>query len=145
MEATELRIGNYFIPPNTGTNESATVMYLGLKQGIEIFINSHKSSECKPIPLTEELLLRFGFEENPDFDRLELYKQINVSEIENRVIYLTFMFDKNHKLLFKKMECSQERDAGNNDWCDYDININYVHQLQNLYFALTGKELNYTA
>ena len=64
MKATELRIGNYFIPPNTGTIESTTVMYLGLKHGIEIFINSHKSSECAPIELTGDWLLKFGFEKD---------------------------------------------------------------------------------
>lgn len=28
------------------------------------------------------------------------------------------------------------------DWIDGNIEVKYLHQLQNLYFALTGKELD---
>jgi hypothetical protein len=67
---------------------------------------------CKPIPLTEEWLLRFGFEKK--------YKNYEMGDF-----------------MFFKGSCSR---------ISYKlsligINIKHVHQLQNLYFALTGEEL----
>ena len=66
-----------------------------------------------PIPLTEEWLLKFGF------------KNIKFKyEINNFIIWL----DPRSTYYYLNYE------GGN-------IEIKYVHELQNLYFALTGKEL----
>ena len=72
-----------------------------------------RMNEIKPIPLTEEWLIRFGFKV---------------------VIGLSFEFN--------GFETRKDEDV----WIvwklsSYLICIKYVHQLQNLYFALTGKEL----
>ena len=71
-------------------------------------------SEIEPIPLTEEWLERFGFEKR---------------KISYLYGYGNFLYDYRLKL-----------------WTWYGIQlhdylITYVHQLQNLYFALTGEEL----
>jgi len=71
-------------------------------------------SNVKPIPLTEEWLERLGFNDGSDL-------QIT----EN--IYLIAMSDNSVRLA----------ESGN----FIGVNIQYVHQLQNLYFALTQKEL----
>lgn len=127
MKATELRIGNYFIPPNTGTIESTTVMYLGLKQGIEIFINSHKSSECAPIELTGDWLLKFGFEKDK---KLPVFtKRTKVKD--NFIIgnpEMVLICNPHQRIIWIESNTTH-------------IKCAYVHQLQNLYFALTGKEL----
>jgi hypothetical protein len=72
----------------------------------------------QPIPLTEEWLMKFGF-----------YKDINGMFLAG-VFELSWMEDdfiKNqYTLRIAKGIC---------------LKIKYVHQLQNLYFALTGKEL----
>jgi hypothetical protein len=78
-------------------------------------------SDCEPIPLTEEWLKRFGFEK-------------------------TIADDVNHHFDYY----TDEKISAGNLWehdkgfChDYDMGgeIKHVHQLQNLYHALTGEEL----
>jgi hypothetical protein len=67
-----------------------------------------------PIPLTEEWIIKLGLISNPYKDRYE---------IGNICI-----------------ECDKTK--GFTDlWIEKMPHIKYVHQLQNLYFALTGKEL----
>ena len=83
---------------------------------IESKIDS-KSFHFKPIPLTEEWLLRFGFVQSQDIDtifglKLNDFWYINEFQIRNNF---------NSILL--------------------DFELKYVHQLQNLHFALTGTHL----
>jgi hypothetical protein len=125
MIANELRIGN-FITAN-GMN-----VYWPI-EGIEIIssnistqslIYSHNSwrdlSSFEPIPLTEEWLLNFGFVHDNNLDLYYLKGVQFISLCQN---------------ITKEY------------WCDYEsyyglnIEIKYVHQLQNLYFDLTGQEL----
>ena len=117
MEANELRIGNLL--------ESETSNCLFTKGIIEVdFSTFQKISlyDClknlKAIPLTEEWLLKFGFKyNNPTY---EWYDKSAVFFIQ--VNYLGFdLIAKFHNQVIKE--------------------IKYVHELQNLYFALTGKEL----
>ena len=75
----------------------------------------HKPDEYKPVPLAEEWLLKLGFYKLDGFYRL---RSIVVSAIHP-----------NGEFHFQ---------MGN-----YPVSYRYVHQLQNLYFALTGKELTY--
>ena len=77
----------------------------------------------KPIPLNKEWLLKFGFEWN------EYYKNYRVKACE---YYHSVQF-------YDKEWCynNDSSDAG----CYFITTIKYVHQLQNLYFALTGDEL----
>jgi hypothetical protein len=72
-----------------------------------------------PIPLTEEWLLKFGFYKNID---TELFEKGGF-QIEISVL----------KCLFYLPEFG-----------DWHKEIEYVHQLQNLWFALTGEELTIT-
>lgn len=100
MKAEELRIGNL------------------VKSGsLECYINFFLGGEVvdlKPIPLTEEWLLRFAFVKEDDNYEL---KQIRINL--------------NHQ--------TTKIGAG---WIGVDVHhCEYVHQLQNLYHALTGKEL----
>jgi hypothetical protein len=67
-----------------------------------------------PIPLTEEWLLKFGFVSNPYKDRYET---------------------KNFQV-----ECNKTR-GFTELWIEGAPHIKHVHQLQNLYFALTNEEL----
>jgi len=107
MKASELRIGNLI------HNKQGNIVYVNtnhltlLSYGIE--------NEFNPIPLTEEWLLKFGFEKNKkhgyfEFDRLIVALHDGVDQF-----YL----------------------------CDIDIfvKIETVHHLQNLYFAIRNKEL----
>ena len=72
-----------------------------------------KGEEVKPIPLTEEWLERFGFEYSDLNGDSGLWK-IPPFQIYGK--YNQFIYE-------------------------YALDVNYVHQLQNLYFSLTGEEL----
>jgi hypothetical protein len=76
-------------------------------------------SEFKPIPLTEEWLLKFGFGKT-EWDNFNSYRLM----IGNNDYTIVLYSDGN---------C----EVGDIITCK----IEYVHQLQNLYFALTGEEL----
>jgi len=111
MKANELRIGN--------------LIYNGI--GEIISVNSYTISyfeigeatlgKFKSIPLTEEWLLKFGFHESP------------LDEI----------------IIFRNGKFSLSRNAKHHYSVGYNGGfmrfVQYVHQLQNLYFALTGNEL----
>jgi hypothetical protein len=113
MKANELRIGNYIC------NEDYIVIVESIdKDGCIVNLISDNvqaftnNKGIEPIPLTEEWLLKFGFVNN------ELSAQPNVYVFHNGSIYVRGMSGAVHP-----------RD------------IQYVHQLQNLYFALTNEEL----
>jgi hypothetical protein len=73
--------------------------------------------QAEPIPLTEEWLLRFGFEKNDN----------------NQFILMEGSVD----ILFNK-----DLNGWTCDGINFSINMTeHVHQLQNLYFVLTGEEL----
>jgi hypothetical protein len=85
------------------------------------FLASYLQNDIKPllqpILLTEEWLLKFGFVENCYQDRFE-----------NKFIHV---------------ECNKIR--GKTElWIENIPHIKYIHQLQNLYFALTGEDLQTT-
>lgn len=75
--------------------------------------NSSYYSEWKPIPLTKEWLERFGFKVG------NLYADKGWFWLERYRTLRAYVFVIEDKL----------------------IKVKYVHQLQNLYFALTGEEL----
>ena len=121
MKAQELRVGNILLYGNKRV----------IVSGIELDVNSfnyviscsdrtaYNLYQLKPIPLTEQWLIKLGFE-----------KHFNGYFCERDYLLL-----KQHKLENKWF-------AWINKVGDIDCTrINSVHQLQNLYFALTGQEL----
>lgn len=73
----------------------------------------------EPIPLTEEWLIKFGFYYNKSFEHYQLvYDNGSVLIIEKSIRAWIWKFNKVQS-----------------------IKLQHVHQLQNLYFALTGEEL----
>lgn len=87
---------------------------------------------CKPIPLTEEWLLKFGFEKiEAKTDRI-LYR-FNSTYNESLINFEMHLFNNGGVSIF---------DINNNTGFGNRLTtMNYVHQLQNLYFALTNEEL----
>jgi predicted RNA-binding Zn-ribbon protein involved in translation (DUF1610 family) len=85
-------------------------------------ITPQKNFQFKPIPLTEEWLLKFGFEINRQ------------TKEENNIWKRNW-----------EEGCFEVEQIGTgfylwDNYC-YGTKIKYVHQIQNLYFALTGEEL----
>jgi len=129
IQPQELRISNYIIREDLFDKnkriEKITELYKekALCSGpISVFVDY---KDLQPIPLTEEMLLKFGFERIKS-DKYPHKFIINKDmrdevEIENLNSQNCFVFSHGKKFSLIKIE--------------------YVHQLQNLYFALTGKKL----
>ena len=113
MKAEELRFGNLVL-----NNDFDIVTEI--KEGWQI-------DSCdfyyRPIPLTEEWLIKFGFVK---YGTLHDSYKLNPFIVELGILgnHYTFrkIMNREESILLKE--------------------IKYVHQLQNLYFALTNKELN---
>lgn len=119
MEAKELRIGNYV--EIFGIQKIISINSKKIKvesEKINGSVSSEKvplnSASLEPIPLTEEWLLNFGFEigENKKWENWNFGLKIY-----------------------------KDGDYFEIDQLPVFIFLKYVHQLQNLYFALTGEEL----
>lgn len=139
MKSNELRIGNWIADRglkewqidhwetiNKVSSKASTSMFMG------IMMETHPLTEyvdyLRPIPLTDEWLLKFGF--TPD-ERKIVYDHPLPKEPENE-----------HKDLGTKYPAFFMNNRLNR-WmdCHTRVCIDYVHQLQNLYFTLTGEEL----
>jgi hypothetical protein len=109
----ELRIGNLFIGYDDKVFELSLQHYniLWCDVSIDEIIKS-------PIPITEEWLLKFGFEE-----QMRWTYKINLNGNLNLVYYVG------------------EKGVSINNKQYSDFQCTYTHQLQNIYFSLTGKEL----
>ena len=121
----ELRIGNLL-----GFQETDYVNICSIHSDdtIRHTINSKeygcfRLNQYQPILLTEEILLKCGFEQD-----------VNI-------------FISNDFVVFKNVHGVADGIDKESFYCaywKYAKHIKHLHQLQNLYFALTGKELTYT-
>ena len=123
MEVQELRVGNYLFK----YGEVVKVVEIGIKhKGDTNYYLRSENDNCgywidqfNPIPLTEEILLKCGFKKRSDGD----YNLFKYSEVD-----IIICND------FSSWQC---------DGINFSVNrIKYLHQLQNLYWCLVGKELN---
>lgn len=121
IKAEELKIGNLIqdleIEPYYFEVEELR-KYVGYSIWAFYRKGSVKAKEVEPIPLTEEWLVRFGFEKQMAWT----YRK-HISGNNYLVYYLG------------------EKGWSINNKNYSDFNCQYVHQLQNLYFALTQTEL----
>lgn len=118
MEVNELRIGNWVLCDNIPRK----VIELNfVEEDIEANcedVNYLNINHYNPIPLTEEILLKCGYVENGAWYesvelKLDIFKDFQIFWIEDA---------EEHTEIRKP--------------------IKHLHQLQNLYFALTQEELN---
>lgn len=121
IDVKELRINNYVLCKNEvcrvnmiNRGDIVEVSTIDSDSVKECFIEEVLSDRIYPIPLTKELFLMCGFIIRDDC--FEDCKNGIYFNIGNQY----FEFD---------------RDSGGYFYCQY------LHQLQNIYFALTGKEL----
>ena len=120
MKANELRIGNYI-----------TFDSVDKPSYFEINLFNYLD-RLKPIQLTEEWLLRAGFK----------YKKyhpttIGSANVFGSGLYVSQMINNGFSLVFQTDKKSFYFEFS-------DRYIKYVHELQNIYFALTGVELVFT-
>lgn len=117
MKVSELRIGNYV--NRLGYPEQ--IKSITISEGKRGYVAVQSSgvithNQIEPIPLTEEWLLKLGFE-----------------KLENK-FYSKGRFSYHKKYGWKIFE------NWVNGWVGVQ-KVEYVHQLQNLYFAISGEEL----
>ena len=129
MRAIDLRIGNYFYEMKNGLICSVEQVKDIGSSGVNhynfgdecVLFKEYKPSKhqfyAEPIPLTEEWLLKFGFFLSEESDT---YNKCNESYNEMCI----------EGYLQKEMNVT-----------DINVRLKHVHQLQNLYHALTGEEL----
>jgi len=118
IEANELRIGNWVLYQG----QFKIVRYIQVDRIGAIKKNLQPQTmlliKCSGIPLTEEILFKCGF-----FKRNGLYGiQVRINKGNHKLSY--FFLDKTLRVSNSYVPCQ------------------YLHQLQNIYFALTGQELN---
>ena len=108
MKANELRIGNLV----TFNGKQIIVSW----EDVQFIMTSDFEKEYhKPIPLTEEWLLKFGFSTVGGEFYLQVDNDLEIAiEFWDKTVY-----HNSH----------------------YISTVKYVHKLQNLYFALVGEEL----
>ena len=126
MRSNELRLGNWVLnngKPYQILNGIDNNYIYGLDS---VILDSHiyKSSleYIDPITLTEEILLKCGFESD--------YKSIYAKYIPNDGGYFHIKYNSHNNGFYLVLHGF------------YVARIKHLHQLQNLYFALTGEELN---
>jgi hypothetical protein len=113
MEVTELRIGNF-----VEINNKIIIMDTRIFHAV---IHGFEGYEPKPIPITEYWILKFGFNKSNRLDLGELKPCYVIFSLAVMIRHSSFFID----------------------WIGGNTEIKYVHQLQNLYFALTGEELTF--
>lgn len=128
MKTSELRLGNFVHESYGGTYQvlALTPDYVDLVKPLMSVPGRYDISSIEPLMLTEEWLLQFGFE------RLNstAFKKTHPNEMFDYIIYTGG----------KYCICIDSSQEGE-EYSAFSWDIEYVHQLQNLYFALTAEEL----
>jgi len=127
----ELRINNY-VYYNNEHNEIGIITklvtelitdinYVGINNRIDVhYLNKH----INPIPITEEWLFKFGFKDRSGTLKNKMSYGIEIGKME------IAWYRQDNKTRFQTIE--------NGFILKY---VNYVHELQNLYYAITKEEL----
>jgi len=130
IKANDIRIGNW-------VNEKRVVNLIREMEEINIpvtvdisilseIIRGNTLNKFSPIPLTEEILVKAGFECRKLYDAVYSF-QLECKNSEFRIFTVDL------------------REGGIDYHMEYDGNVvvlKYIHQLQNLYYSLTNQELN---
>lgn len=120
IKVAELRLGNYCYDSLTG--EWLRVIALSTDNVTTSVINREKFPlpdgwKAEPIQLTEDILLKFGFENSVAYKKNGLKIGLDGDDIIHG----------QYSVIFE----------------DTLVKVKYLHQLQNLYYALTGDELEF--
>lgn len=123
IQPNELRIGNWVYD----TINDHIVKIIGIRLENVVCEWGHLKGEYKcnyeylePIPLNEELLAKCMFSEYEFEDDIFLHDEEDVCVQKSGKVYYPYSFENSDTI---------------------GTPIRYLHQLQNLFFALTGKEL----
>lgn len=122
MKLEELRIGNYIRAKSDKVIETVCMLRVGK-------INGCNLPFYEPVPLTEDWLIKFGFQEIRNtfsIDCLEYQMEVSINSFSGTLERYPNWF------IGIKLGYSNDK---------VTITKQYIHQLQNLYYDWTDKEL----
>lgn len=142
MKASDIRIGNWVttdlfpeLPKEKNPYKEFQIVAMNIGfdnssvfSDVNYYPKSVSLEKLKPIPLTPEWLERFGFNSELWINLNTHYFEL-IHTKENGVDWFYPVYAE-----INELSCEMEQQVSLN-------RIQYVHQLQNLYFALTGDEL----
>jgi hypothetical protein len=134
MKAQELRIGNLY-------DDNSSIKKVNPNTILEVWKSERKW--CKPIPLAEKWHLKLGLDnwgdgklyknEYETYNRFVLHNVLDgISNFEVHCILSSYGSSKHKEFI---VSCDED------ERINFGCELEHVHQLQNLYFALTGEEL----
>lgn len=137
MKIEELRIGNYVKhhDPICGTNIYAVLDIIGRDNRIFLDSDTIGTASCgiehiQPIELTEEVL-----------GKIVGVKIVDLDYNKTGLIGTNYHFnDCMVSLIYKRDKCHTQLISSR---YNISLDIKYIHELQNAYYCLTGKELEF--
>lgn len=148
MKTNELRIGNHLIDPEGNIVKIKEIRKpensnnLGVSYKSDAFNSWSDVGIMKPIPLTEERLTKLGFKMEPSYKGYSndiCQWEGKIDDGKQNVYFITwnkYVVSDDNRWGFWTADIPKQK---KHHTCI--ASVYYVHQLQNLYFALTGKEL----
>lgn len=133
INAKELRVGNKIL---NGTIVEIGNDWFKFDDGSRIWDSREmKAGTCVGLPLSEPLLLACGFKNfpRPDYDAR---KMIDLFYLRTGYVQITFHMGETWLV-------AEDTDSAKSGQVILNKSVRSVHQLQNLFFAITGLELNY--
>lgn len=140
IQARDIRIGNWVSISENNEHPKYRCVSQIKNRGIVFHDLEHSGhflfEKLSPIPLTNEILEKCGFElSNKDLETYNI-KYTGECTIQD----LEFYQSRDISTIIRQWE--NYEDSTNNNYRYISLyNIKYLHQLQNLYYALTGEEL----
>lgn len=123
MKAEELRLNNWVLSlGKDGIWYNSKISKIEVQN---IIVGVGFKRKLKPIPLSEDILLKCGFEK----------------KVLDRYSYCELLV-KNTKFITDDKGKVRIGISGPGQFEYFLLEIEYLHQLQNLYYSLTGQELN---
>lgn len=127
MQPQELRIGNWVKSDEVGIIQVNAHLILHLTQ-----VLSAVSGFVEPIPISEEWLLKMGFEK-VYASWMRIYYTVDMEDEETETIGIYIHVETGN--------CCILNQTDNEQGANTKQSIKYVNQLQNLFYALSGQEL----
>ena len=122
--AQQLRVGNLLYYKNTKDVAKVELIHNNHFDCRDEYGSFTPNGNYEPIPLTEEILLKLGFEFNKKYYHSKYIKYLIklIYDFDQRILYFKYKGEFSPMIQIPKT-------------------IEYLHELQNLYHALTGQEL----
>lgn len=148
MESKELMLGNWVKYAHNSfwiEEIQGQPVQIDIDNYQEIYFDEGGTLEPKyePIPLTPEILEMAGFVKNDGALGAALGHTLILESREGtyKNIAVVYNSDKNYPQYYVFMREGSTTDIGDNNIVTISRDLQYLHQLQNLFFALTGTHL----